>query len=404
MSSVSRLPVELTNRIPQEIFDSIITNAGHSVLKQCSLVSHPWASTSRKCLFSYVVLFQSFTNYLATHPDASTRILSCVQHALLHRDIDATDGNLPVIVAKMTNLRILTFCGCAPELVGLFGGREETARNVREIWMIALGPFPTFTSIRSSLCLYSGLQTLLINGTSWNSTANSEGASGEPYPEVYHGATLPCGLKSVTLEKCIDPRNILEWLSRAHITVQALTLLDARRNHVDHLRRFTCVSKLTLGRFRPLRPPFPSFEGTLSECTNLKELVISQVIDLSVRGTLWAGSSCLQLSELLRSVASPLHRLALSVSWIDEPDLDRMDWDTLNSLLETSPFYAELEEIHISVSGSGTILTRARAEAGVRARLTGLLLATTLSFDYDDYRLRCTRAAPFVRHRLQHIF
>ncbi|KAF5329207.1 hypothetical protein D9611_013208 [Ephemerocybe angulata] len=218
--------------------------------------------------------------------------------------------------------------------------RYEMERSRREVSDIAYGGFDSFQVFQGTIASLPGLEDLLVEDIWWPEDGGRNGGSVQamvPVPRKIINLTI----ESMDLHVPTYGRTtsqILSWLAHGNVdSFRFMTVREVEGSGV--LSKFTRVETLVLGHRWILYPPGLISVKTLSAFKALKNLEIGPAIDLNSRPGDIDPSWPL---DLLSSVASPLSYLTFKLLFTGEDELERMDWMTLNCLLQNSPFYAEL--------------------------------------------------------------
>ncbi|KAF6744870.1 hypothetical protein DFP72DRAFT_857043 [Ephemerocybe angulata] len=343
MAHANSLPLELTERIPQEIFNEVATFVDPVSLKSLSLVSHLWEASTRHLLFYEFQFNRRFLICFSESPEGWQRILSCIQRAHITLFFWRSDKaallkeGLSAALPRMVKLRQLRFRQSSSEaivlLIALLKGSEQiTGLELRQ----AYGSFDSFQVLQGTIASLPGLEDLLVEEIWWPEDGGHNGGSVQamvPVPRKIINLTI----ESMDLHVPTYGRTtsqILSWLAHGNVdSFRFMTVREVEGSGV--LSKFTCVETLVLGHRWILYPPGLK---TLSAFKALKKLEIGPSINLHSRTDInpsW-------YLDLLSSVVSPLSYLTFKLIFTGEDDLERMDWMTLNTLLQNSPFYAEL--------------------------------------------------------------
>ncbi|KAF5341724.1 hypothetical protein D9611_002129 [Ephemerocybe angulata] len=382
------LSTDLIERIPQEIFDKIIASGersepGNTQLKAFSLVSHAWEESTRPVMFSYRLMTRDFVRFMSKDADEHicTRILPYIRRASFRPDsvfsrisrsptpTDVEEG-LRTIVPRMKSLSALEFNLMEPELVGLLGslcGSGATSASIQTLDIEYIS-FSSFKQFQDAIALFPGVQNLtLLRG--W------ESASVEDVQSCAHITPLR-NLKTVEILPSESTSPDLLWLSRAGRSIQSLEV-QITPSDVGAMSCFTRLEHLYLGFARVPRPE--AIHGLLSGCRSLKTLQVTTPVDLifhpfrrpsqpdgqGVQPVSWC-------SELLSSITSPLTELTIKLQFDSETDLDIMDWQGLNTLLQSPTSGASLKVLRICVQGYIWRSTKAACKPMFCRRVKGL--------------------------------
>ncbi|KAF6747130.1 hypothetical protein DFP72DRAFT_1050327 [Ephemerocybe angulata] len=354
MAYPNPLPLELSERIPQEIFNEVATFADPVSLKSLSLVSHLWEASTRHLLFYEFQINERFLYWFSKNPEGWQRILPCIQraHIALHFGIPERDAllkeGLSAALPRMVKLRQLRFEQGGSKaillLIALLKGSEQiTGLEIRD------GAFESFQVLQGTVASLPGLEDLLVKDIWWPKDGERNEGSAQ--------AMVPAPRKIINLTiDTMDSRyptrgrttsQILSWLAHGNVdSIRFMSVVEVDGSGV--LSKFTRVETLILG-YRwstyDLGNRLSPSVKTLSAFKALKILEIRSVISLDLSGL--SDIDHTWYSDLLSTVASPLSYLTFKLAFYGEDDLERMDWMTLNSLLQNSPFYAELSGIVI---------------------------------------------------------
>ncbi|KAF5336135.1 hypothetical protein D9611_006376 [Ephemerocybe angulata] len=389
----SILPADLTARIPQEIFDHIIVAApSKPTLESFSLVCNSWASTSRTRLFETVKLSKKFIHRMDEDAGASRHILPCVRNAHIFRmHASERPGSERCrdrlrILSKMTGLRAMTLKECSASFVRLLGESLERGNNSDTISTLVLEgtvDFPSFTEFQETIAMFSGLRHLSL----WTvdpGVAPADKHVGPTTSSVSPTIPVPPKLRSVTFMFSNSLHQMISWFFGPTKFLE-IPLLDLAEIGVLAQTKHTRIERLSLGLF--CDPPPRSLEKLLSgwDCLNTIDpgpIYLSSPLGTHCSYNDLSGDQSLPVtpwySQMLSSITSCLSRLNFKLVGTEEPDggVHRMDWATLDSLLDTSPFYRNLEVLQIGIVDFP--ITLADVERSVRPRLPGLRSSTRL--------------------------
>ncbi|KAF6757610.1 hypothetical protein DFP72DRAFT_1167962 [Ephemerocybe angulata] len=387
MAHANSLPLELTERIPQEIFNEVATFVDPVSLKSLSLVSHLWEASTRHLLFYEFQFNRKFLICFSESPEGWQRILPCIQRAHIALYFRRSDKaalrkeGLSAALPRMVKLRQLRFRQSSSEaivlLIALLKGSEQiTGLELRQ----AYGGFDSFQVLQGTIASLPGLEDLLVEDIWWPEDGGRNGGSVQamvPVPRKIINLTI----ESMDLHVPTYGRTtsqILSWLAHGNVdSFRFMTVREVEGSGV--LSKFTRVETLVLGHRWILYPPGLK---TLSAFKALKNLEIGPAIDLNSRPGDIDPSWPL---DLLSSVASPLSYLTFKLLFTGEDELERMDWMTLNCLLQNSPFYAELRGFVIGFMRSDTPRpppTRGDCDRMIRRRIPGLRPGARLTVEF----------------------
>ncbi|KAF6747163.1 hypothetical protein DFP72DRAFT_1175148 [Ephemerocybe angulata] len=386
MAHTNPLPIELTDRIPQEIFDHVATFADAVSLKSLSLVSHLWEASTRHLLFYEFQFNGRFLSCFSENPKGWQRILPCIQraHIAVYCGIpgeaalkEALSAALPRMV-KLSRLRFRrSSSGTVALLIALLKGSEQiTGLELREL----LDSFDSFQVLQETIASLPGLEDLLVQGIWWRKDRGHKQGS------VQAMVTVPRKIRRFTAEDMVyaedldyagGTSHILQWLAQGSDSIRFMSVEEVDGSNV--LSKFTRVETLILGKYS--YSPLPGL--TLSAFKALKSLEFGYLVTLDDTGYDIHPSWC---PDLLSSVASTLSYLTFVLAFEEEDDLERMDWMTLNCLLQNSPFYADLRGIVIGIRrprGAHTLVpSRDDCDRMIRRRVPGLRPGTRLTVKF----------------------
>ncbi|KAF6757832.1 hypothetical protein DFP72DRAFT_890807 [Ephemerocybe angulata] len=384
MDQPSSLPPTLTDRIPQEIYDSVIAAIGSEIwltraLGAASLVCHAWEASSRIHIFSSFSFTPASIIFLAY--EAGYRVLTSIRCAKYDAELDVhrfifLDDLLQDVLPKIPNLHSLSFEECAPKIITQVGRLSEMGGRITTLGITGDGAGQVFSSFRAfqdMVAHFTGLQTLSLSYILWEDGAGGslEGENIGVDPEV------PSTLRSVDIWREQSPE-ILLWLSSAAETIRSLKLHTLLPTELPLVPLFTHLEHLCIGFFEAPQPG--DLAKILSPCTMLKTLEVSANIVLPYESdlvvpTLETTTNPHQVpwyAELLSSVSSPLSKLSLQLCPIPEGEVDPMGWKILRGLLRTSRF-AELKQLDFKVGDYDDVwASRSDCERGIRRELEGL--------------------------------
>lgn len=380
MSQISPLPLDLTDRIPQEIFEEVTAYADEEgdleSLLNLSLVSQWWEAFTRPLLFTNVKFNAISVGWLIGNPHSWQRVLPWVQRARFTSvgNILGMEGELADIFRRMPLLSDLQVQNGGQSLVVLLGKAFKGSHQITNLELNVVSGFPSFPVLLEVIISFPALQTLTLSEVGWETRSFSENARAE----LAAWSAVPSKLREVTIEwmeRDTDTSLVLSCLS--HGCADAIRFIEAEGSVV--LSKFTRVETLIItGPRFTIRPP--NLE-TLSGFKALKTLVIWPAIWLLPGGHI-AIQNQTWYSQLLSSVASPLSSLTFSLAYTAEEQLEHMDWETINNLFQNSPFYAELKEVGVNLSLShqvGPTVNRADCDRMIRRRIVGLRPGTRLT-------------------------
>ncbi|KAF6747185.1 hypothetical protein DFP72DRAFT_854694 [Ephemerocybe angulata] len=373
----SSLPPALTDRIPQEIYDSVIAAIGGEIwptraLGAASLVCHAWEASSRSYIFYSFSFTPTSITFLAR--EAGNRVLMSIRCAKYVAELDVDrftflEDLLQDVLPKIPNLHSWAFIG---------NGWKD---NYLEITGDGDGQvFSSFRAFQDMVAHFKGLQTLSLSCILWKDGAGGslEGENIGVDPEV------PSTLRSVDVWR-EGTTGILLWLSSAAETIRSLQLPTLLRTELHLVPLFTHLEHLCLGFFDAPQPG--DLARLLSPCVMLKTLEVSAdivlppglALDAPTLETTTNPHQVPWYAELLSSVSSPLSKLSLQLCHIPEGNVDPMGWKILRDLLRTSR-YAELKQLDFKVGDYDEFwASRSDCERGIRRELEGLDLGIQLS-------------------------
>ncbi|KAF5336414.1 hypothetical protein D9611_006511 [Ephemerocybe angulata] len=404
MDQPSSLPPALTDRIPQEIYDSVIAAIGGEIwptraLGAASLVCHAWEASSRSYIFYSVSFTPTSITFLAR--EAGNRVLMSIRCAKYVAELDSDDfifleDLLQEVLPKMPNLHSLSFEECNPEIITQVGRLSETGGRITTLDITGDGAGQVFSSFRAFQVMvahFKGLQTLSLSNILWE-----DGAGGSLEGEnIGMDPKVPSTLRSVDVWRD-GTSGILLWLSSAAETIRSLQLPTLLRTELHLVPLFTHLEHLCLSFFDAPQPG--DLARILSPCTMLKTLEVSANIVLPYGSALDAPTletttnphQVPWYAELLSSVSSPLSKLSLQLCHIPEGEVDPMGWKILRDLLRTSR-YAELKQLDFKVGDYDEFwASRSDCERCIRRELEGLDPRVQLSVGVRTW------TSPFVYH------
>ncbi|KAF5336412.1 hypothetical protein D9611_006513 [Ephemerocybe angulata] len=407
MADITAMPIELTDRIPEEIYACIISAAAgdKTALQNLSLVCHAWGTSSRLILFSSICAYPPFMNYLAQSVEGGNRILPCIRKIRFLRSSRTCLATFERVAPQMSNLCALRFLSCSAHYIASVGRILDRDGRIRTLELLHPRSFRSFRQFQDILALYPGIQTLVLEQIKWGRSVTYEGGTvSARVPQIEgpeDGGTVPPleNLRAVTVVGD-GTASILCWLADGADRIRTLVAprlgLDACRQIV----RFPHIEKLVVG-FRRVR--FEDIEGTMSAFRALRYLVISNEIDLrDSRPPSTPNTSsnnqfrALELprqthwfSLLLSSISSPLSHLTFPVITLDsEKQLELVDWDAINDLLCGSC----MREVVIKVNIGDNPISSEHIESDIRQRLSeGLRKGTQLIVEVWKYSLETAK-------------
>ncbi|KAF6747168.1 hypothetical protein DFP72DRAFT_1175152 [Ephemerocybe angulata] len=372
MSQIKPLPLDLTDRIPQEIFHEVAAFAKYGdreSLKNFSLVSHQWEVSTRSLLFSYIDLNSELMSWLINgKPRACQRILPCVQHARFTFNPVGLEKEVSAIYLRMLKLRELEFLRSSAQLVLLLGEMREVSERITNLKLARVYDFSSFRVLQQAIASFPGIQTLSMSEIAWQKgSVLLEGGVEAEFP-------VPHTLKKVTNEWMMsdeDTSLFLSWLAQRSDTIRYIEAGGLM------LSKFVRVETLIIGPRWTADPPRLQ---TLSDFKALRTLKIRSAI------WLFPHENRTWYLELLSSVTSPLSHLTFTLAFEFEEELEHMNWTALNSLFQNSPFYAGLKaiEINLEVGDHDHMLGRDDCERMIRRRVVGLRPGTRLTVKVND--------------------
>ncbi|KAF5339889.1 hypothetical protein D9611_009154 [Ephemerocybe angulata] len=351
LTSCESLPIDLTDRISQEIIDNVLpffnpkTRVDIHALMTARLVCCAWEISARRILFSTFLFTVAKIRSLANGAEAGRRLLPSIRCAAFKcpdQELSSTEernemeNKLLKIVPKMLQLRALTFDLCTFGFVTLVGGivRRDEIKGISvgdSFWDAAC-------QVPEAVSLFPHLQTLKLHGigSGFPEEASPIGSMVEfPFPK---------GLNSIDISSIEWMFPIIPWLSRFATQIRYVTLHLIGSYQATFIGHFPHAEHLTLHFYPPFNPK--SLEGALAGCKFLKSLVI--IARLSNRND---SPQVLEwYSQIISSVPSPgLSHLTFTLQFCRESDLDHVEWEALNTLLLRARFFMELKEIGVRV-------------------------------------------------------
>ncbi|KAF6760495.1 hypothetical protein DFP72DRAFT_73874 [Ephemerocybe angulata] len=345
------LPIDLTDRISQEIIDNILplfnpkTRVDIHALKSARLVCCAWEISARRTLFSTFLFTVAKIRSLANGPEAGRRLLPsirCASFKCPDQELSSTEernemeNKLLKIVPKMSQLHALNFYQCTLGFVALVGGivRRDEIKGLsvgNSFWDAAC-------QLPEAVSLFPHLQTLELRGIGFPDEASHIGSTVEfPFPK---------GLSSIDISSYEWMFVIIPWISRFAAQIRSVTLHVVGSYQAIFIGHFPQAEHLTLHFYPPFYLESLVAEVTLAGCKSLKSLVIASRLSNrndSPRVFQW-------YSQLISSVTSPgLSHLTFTLQFCRESDLDYVEWQALNTLLLGSRFFMELKEIAVRV-------------------------------------------------------
>ncbi|KAF6757821.1 hypothetical protein DFP72DRAFT_890788, partial [Ephemerocybe angulata] len=396
MDQPNSLPPALTDRIPQEIYDSVIAAIGNDnqrmrTMGAISAVCHAWEASSRSYIFYSFSFTPTSLTFLAR--EAGNRVLMsirCAKYEVKRDTNKLPEDFLQEVLPRMPNLHSLVFAGCEPKMIipvarilSETGGRimalDITGDMFRQVWS-------SFRTFQEMVALFPYLRTLSLADICWEGEVGGSHEGGNTRVE------LPSTLRSVNIWRVLRTPSLLLWLSPAAETIRSLQLFALRRSNLHLVPLFTHLQHLSLLFLTTPKPG--DLAHTLSSCTMLKTLKVfteivlpcGEALEKPSVDSMTTTSPNNQLrqapwyAELLSSVSSPLSKLSLQVNHRPSRKVDPMGWKILSDLFRSSPFYAELKQLEFNVALYDELWdSRSDCERSIRRELVGLHPGTDLS-------------------------